>query len=384
MVPIRLELNRKRKHHGIGEFAIAHADWRRLESEYIGFVRQVLGVLEAERPGVQQVLPLSSLSVSVKRYAGKSKFSQPKSPRRYKTLDVPIDEKTSAQVKRAWDAKLRASYDVYSAVRRFLWRHVVHGHQACIASAAAHFWWNMDGESTAAFCPVAGAFIRWRMHWEACGTPRYLFSPMLKDPMGLGGWLASEAPICLAGWNKDSEQWVSDHVLGSHCIGSFWEFLEKSLANVKRNKVSWSKHTHTGRYTSYWAVTGRDTAQCPIRIYEQIRPPFSVSESLRSLPRDRQHRNDHTCPGSNLYSANFAAKHGMLAIVGDGVRLAPDNVELTKPDEDSRRVSAVAHTGDGYMLVPAVPRASRNCRSLVINLSIPRCRQRLQRDTQVH
>lgn len=293
MVPVRLELNRKRKHLGIGEFAISHADWRRLESEYTGFVRQVMGVLDAERPGVQHVLPFGPLTVCIKRFGGKTQLTQSKSPRRYKTPDIPIDQKTSAQVKRAWDGKMRASYDVYNGVRRFLWRHVVRGHQACIASAAAHFWWNMDGDSTAAFCPVAEAFIRWRMHWESCGTPRYLFSPMRKDPMGLGGWLAAEAPICPNGWSKDSEQWVSDHVLGSHCLGSFWEFLEKSNANSKRNKIDWDKHTHTGRYTSYWAVTGRDTAQCPIRIYEQVRSPCAIASSINGRDANRQHMRDH-------------------------------------------------------------------------------------------
>ncbi|QYF93063.1 hypothetical protein KY495_20565 [Massilia sp. PAMC28688] len=293
MVPVRLELNRKRKFLGIGEFAISHADWRRLESEYTGFVRQVVGVLEAERPGVQLVLPLGPLSVSTKRFSGKTKLIQVKSVRRYKSDDVPIDQKTSAQVKRAWDGKMRASYAVYSGVRRSLWRHVVHDHQTCITSAAAHFWWNMDGESTAAFCPVAEAFIRWRMHWESCGTPRYLFAPMRKDPMGLGAWLGAEAPICPPGWTTDSEQWVSDHVLGSHCLGSFWEFLEKAIANAKRNKIAWSKHSHTGRYTSYWAVTGRDTRACPVRIYEQVRPPSALAAVLANLSHNDQHRKDH-------------------------------------------------------------------------------------------
>lgn len=293
MVPVRLELNRKRKFLGIGEFAISHADWRRLESEYTGFVRQVVGVLQAERPGVQQVLPLGPLSVSTKRFGGKTQLTQPKSPRRYKSDDIPIDQKTSAQVKRAWDGKMRSSYAVYSGVRRFLWRHVVQDHQACIASAAGHFWWNMDGESTAAFCPVAEAFVRWRMHWESCGTPRYLFSPMRKDPMGLGAWLGSEAPICPNGWTKEAEQWVSDHVLGSHCLGSFWEFLEKAITNAKRNKIGWSKHSHTGRYTSYWAVTGRDTKICPIRIYEQARTPSALAATLANLDHNRQHRKDH-------------------------------------------------------------------------------------------
>lgn len=293
MVPVRLALNRQRKHLGIGEFAIAHADWRRLESEYTGFVRQVIDVLQSELPGVQQSLPLGPLTVCVKRSAGIGLRTPSKTCRRYRAKEIPIDQQTSVQVKRGWDGKLRGSYNVYSGVRRYLWRHIVHDHQACIASAAAHFWWNMDGESTCAFCPVAEAFIRWRMHWEVCGTPRYLFSPMRKDPMGLVAWLASDAPICPSGWTNDAEQWVSDHVLGSHCLGSFWELLEMALADTARNRINWDKHAYTGRYTSYWAVTGRDTVKSPIRIYEQVRAPCDIAAVLKNLSANRHHSRDH-------------------------------------------------------------------------------------------
>jgi hypothetical protein len=293
MVPVRLALNRKRKHLGLGEFAIAHANWRRLESEYTGFVRQVIDVLEAELPGGQQGLPLGPLTVSAKGPAGAGLRTPSKICRRYRTKEIPIDLKTSAQVKRGWDGKLRASYNVYSGVRRYLWRHVVKGHQNCIAKAAAHLWWNMDGETTCAFCPVAEAFIRWRMHWELCGTPRYLFSPMRKDPMGLSVWLASEAPICPGGWTNDAEQWVSDHVFSGHCLGSFRELLEKAMDDDARNKINWDKHAFTGRFTSYWAISGRDTDKSPIRIYEQVRAPCDIAATINGLRASAQHDRDH-------------------------------------------------------------------------------------------
>lgn len=293
MVPVRLALNRKRKHLGLGEFAIAHADWRRLESEYTGFVRQVIDVLEAELPGGQQGLPLGPLTVSVKRPGAAGLRASAKVCRRYRSKDIPIDLQTSAQVKRGWDGKLRACYDVYSGVRRHLWRHVVKAHQGCIATAAAHFWWNMDGETTCAFCPVAEAFIRWRMHWEFCGTPRYLFAPMRKDPMGLPVWLAAEAPICPSGWTTEAEQWVWDHVFGGHCLGSFWELLEKSIADNRRDKINWDKHVFTGRFTSYWAVSGKNTIKSPIRIYEQIRAPCDCAAALKNVGATREHGRDH-------------------------------------------------------------------------------------------
>ncbi|MBR7745222.1 TniQ family protein [Undibacterium sp. BYS107W] len=293
MVSIRLEINRARKQLGIGEFAVAHADWRRLESEYIGFVKQVVDIMQTELNTSQQSLELGALSFSVKRPHGGGQPLPKKTYRRKATHAIEMDKQNSAHVKMSWDQKLRGSYDVYNGVRRYLWRHVVHQHHRCIARAVKHLWWNMDGESTCSFCPIAEAFIRWRIHWELCGTPQYLFSPMRKDPLGLVAWMASGAPICPVGWTIEAERWVSDNLLGSHCFGSFWEFFEIALKNSKRNRVDWDKHAYSGRYTSYWAIAGSDTLKSPVRIYKQVHTPNEIEDELRNLGSDRHHFMTH-------------------------------------------------------------------------------------------
>lgn len=72
MLPVKMELNRQRKLLGIGEAVFASGDWRRIESEYTGFVIQVLDDLEAERSGVQRALSFDQVSVTVKRTACRS------------------------------------------------------------------------------------------------------------------------------------------------------------------------------------------------------------------------------------------------------------------------------------------------------------------------
>lgn len=289
MVPLRLALNRERKQLGLGEFAIAHPDWRRIESEYIGFVAQVIESLQIIEGVQQQRLPLVSIVVTVKQpIREKDPKGVVKSQRR-RASKVSVDEINSMYVKRNWDEKLKKSYDVYNSVRRHIWRHMVGKHQACIAKCARHLWWNMEGERTCPICPIAEAFIRWRAHWEGCGTPRYLFSPMRKDPMGLVAWLASGAPVCPQGWSIRAEQWVNDHLLGTQCIGSFWEFFETALENEKNGHILWERRVNAGRYSAYWAIVGADTVKSPVCIYHQGYKPNSLAAALRSIDLDRNH-----------------------------------------------------------------------------------------------
>lgn len=291
ILPVKMELNRQRRRLGIGEAVFAPGDWRRIESEYTGFVKQVLDDLESERSGSQRPLTFDQISVTIKRIA--SSTEQPAVKRRKKRPKVLPEIQSSSALKRGWDARLRASYHVYGAVRRHLWRHVVHKHQDCIAAAARHLWWHMEGERTVSFCPVAEAFLRWRMYWEGCGTPRYLLAPMHKDPFGIVGWMAAGAPICPAGWIPDAEQWVSDHVLGRTCLGSFREFLDIAIHNRERDRIHWDSHCLSGKYESYWAVAGQGTHAYPVRIYEQHRIPYEFRTVLGKYRRFRAHRIAH-------------------------------------------------------------------------------------------
>jgi hypothetical protein len=296
MLPVKMELNRQRKLLGIGEAVFASGDWRRIESEYTGFVIQVLDDLEAERSGVQRALSFDQVSVTVMSTVCRPERLGVDRRKRARRAKAPPDIQSSSALKRGWDDRLHASYQLYGAVRRHLWRHVVHEHQDCISTAGHHLWWHMEGEHTASFCPIAEAFLRWRMFWEACGTPCYLFAPMRKDPFGLAVWMASGAPVCPAGWTWEAEQWVSDHVLGRTCLGSFRDFLDIALRDRERDRIDWDGHALSGRYESYWAVAGRDTLACPVRIYEQLCAPYQFRAVLDEHRADHAHHHEHlTC-----------------------------------------------------------------------------------------
>jgi hypothetical protein len=293
MIPLKLELNRRRKALGLGEFSIVPADWQQMKADYTGFVKHVLEFLEPKPPGAQLRIDLNEVSVATKRAWRASTL--PAKSRKLKKIgrDITPDQRTSTHVKQQWDAKLLASYAVYSAVRRYLWRHVVRGHRHCIASTANHLWWHMEGESTVMICPVAEAFVRWRMHWEYCGTPRYLMAPMGKDPMGLVSWLSSEAPICPAGWNRESEQWVSDQLLGARCFDSFQAFVDVALKSRRRKKIKWERDANFGTCVRYWAVTGRDRLGAPTQLFQRVRAAHDFPALIDQQASGRAHRAVH-------------------------------------------------------------------------------------------
>lgn len=293
MVPIKLELNRKRRMLGIGEVVFAAGDWYRIESEYTGFVKQVLDDLEEEGGCHQRALKYDPISVTVKRTEVKLKSTSVDRRPKARRGQAPVDINSSSLLKRGWDGRLRASYLVYSSVRRHLWRHIVHEHQACIAAAGRHLWWRMEGERTVSFCPVAEAFLRWRMYWEGCGTPCYLFAAMRKDPFGLAGWLAASAPVCPPGWAWEAEQWVSDHVLGPTCLASFDDLLDIAIQNLTRGRIEWNGHAISGNHASYWAITGRGTPRYPIKIYEQLHEPYQFPTNMKKFCGNRAHRRVH-------------------------------------------------------------------------------------------
>jgi hypothetical protein len=289
IIPVKMELNRQRRMLGIGEAVFSTADWRRVEAEYTGFVTQALNDLAEDAAGAQRSLQYQQMSLTIKRPTLHARRPIVERRKRARPILVTGQLESSSLLKKSWDDKLRASYLVYSAVRRHLWRHAVRKHRGCAAEAAKQLWWHMEGEKTKAFCPVAEAFLRWRMYWEGSGTPRLLLAPMSKDPLGLISWLGWGAPICPQGWAWEAEQWVSDHVLGRTLLGSFREFLQIALRDHARGKINWHNHALTGKYECYWAIAGKDTHGAPIRIYEQLHTPYQLRTLLGSHA-GRSHR----------------------------------------------------------------------------------------------
>lgn len=191
-------------------------------------------------------------------------------------------------MKRGWDDRLHASYQLYVAVRRHLWRHVVHEHQGCISTAGRHLWWHMEGGTPPAFARspkhscAGGCFGRHvgrlAIYSRRCARIRSAWP---------AGWPpAPRVPIKLGVGNGAMGL---DHVLGRTCLGSFRDFLDIALQSRERGRIDWDGHALSGRYESYWAVVGRDTLACPVRIYEQLRAPYQFRAVLDEHRADRAH-----------------------------------------------------------------------------------------------
>lgn len=290
ILPVKHELNRQRKALGLGEVIMSQSDWRRKESEYTGFVIQVLHALVAEQDEHQRPLPLVPVTevcrgeiaeavIRPKRHRQRAKCRPLKSP--------------STIVKESWDDRLRGLYDVYKGIRRYIWRHIVHDHQACIHAAALKLWWHMEGEVTSPFCPVAETFLRWRMFWEGCGVPGRLLSSLSQAPLGIMGWHAESAPICAPGWSRSSEDWVIERIFANTCISTFRDMAQTALGNVKKQKFVWSRHSMTGNFDFYWAVTGQDSRRKPLRIYLSHKEFDDPIRKLVSYQSDKLHLQRH-------------------------------------------------------------------------------------------
>lgn len=263
--PIKMELNRARKSLALGEVVISKADWRRMEAEYTGFVIQVLHDLQAEVESKQVELPLQSVAEIIL-----GTKSEPPLPRRLR--ECKRRKSKTGGIERfgpsaSWDGRLQHLYDVYKAIRRHLWRHVVRQHQGCIYSMAKHLWWYMEGEVTPHVCPVAEAFIQWRMYWEGTGIPQSLVHTPSKPPYGIMGWQAEAAPVCPVGWSSGAEQWVIDRIFAMSCLANFRDWVNLAYESSSTKQLSWSKHATTGRFEGYWAVTGHDSWKRPLRLF---------------------------------------------------------------------------------------------------------------------
>lgn len=151
----------------------------------------------------------------------------------------------------------------------------------------------MEGEKTVNFCPVAEAFLRWRMYWEGCGAPSHLFSKLSKNPLGLMCWLSDSAPICPKSWTENAELWVTDHIFSRSCLGSFRDRVEIAMQNEANGYIEWNKHDLTGNFESYWAVAGRDIPEYPLRIYEQTHEAYNFEQLFQSYKITQEHRKMH-------------------------------------------------------------------------------------------
>jgi predicted RNA-binding Zn-ribbon protein involved in translation (DUF1610 family) len=210
-------------------------------------------------------------------------------------VDVPLTGTVGSKS----DAELHALKTVYRAVRRRLWRRLVGAHRRCVVAAARHLWWRLDGETTASFCPVAEAFIRWRMVWEGCGTPRYLFSETDREMYGIVGWLSARPSPCPSHWSAATQHWVLAHIFSAACIESFRELLTVAQQNWERGKTYWLRQRTATRYDTYWAVGGSDCTDRPTYVF--VRSPMPAFRPRITEATRRAHFESHKARLATIY-----------------------------------------------------------------------------------
>jgi hypothetical protein len=162
---------------------------------------------------------------------------------------------------------LSALIDTYKAIRRRLWRQVLRKHQRCVRSAAARMGWRVDGQRTGAFCSQALAFIRWRMLWEGCGTPRYLFAQPALEYYGIIGWHLARPCQVPSHWSTPTKAWISSHIFAATCFAAFDEISCWADTACKTGVIDWTRSKSPIDYTCLWAVAGRDCCDRPATIY---------------------------------------------------------------------------------------------------------------------
>jgi hypothetical protein len=200
-------------------------------------------------------------------------------------IETPVkDPARGASRGNGSDPKLLALYPVYQAIRRQLFGRVLSGHRMCIRSAAARIHWDVEGDLIARFCPIAEAFLRWRMYWEGYGVPADLFRRPRHVAYGLRAWLCDGAPIGAEGWTVQGEQWFTHRVFAMQCIRNFYEWLAHCEATPTELPRRWRRADMIGTALTYWAAVGSDTRQEPLRVF------------LDTTYRPTMARNGHTYP----------------------------------------------------------------------------------------
>lgn len=254
---------------------ISKADALRRRAHFHQFVTSMLASVAARRG-----LPQAHLDISDPMVA----YSEPYLPME-KILMTSRVKSNSEEIQA--DALV-----VYRSLRRWIGRRVLCGHRHCVAEAQRHLWWNTEGETTTAFCPVAIAFLRWRMQWEGCRIPAALDQQRrLRTLYGLIGWVYSEAPIPSVLWTEGLTRWLTKHLLGFACLDSFYGWLDSANRSEATGRIFWSHEECRNFNFRHWACSGRGTQDEPGLLYVEMPRDTRELTSLAACSRNHRTRN---------------------------------------------------------------------------------------------
>lgn len=155
------------------------------------------------------------------------------------------------------DEEMSVARQVYQAIKRRL-RHKLGAHRHCSVAACRHIWWDMRGATTARFCPHAAAYIRWRMLWEGCGTPRYLDAARRMEFYGILGWLQARPAPYPDDWPVARKEWMLAHIFASVCLASY-HALQTETASAQGALMVWDAPTSTIQAVTHWVLARADS-----------------------------------------------------------------------------------------------------------------------------
>lgn len=165
--------------------------------------------------------------------------------------------------------ELTVAIKVYRALRRRHWI-ALRNHRKCVRYACQHLWWDIRGQRTISFCAKAGTYIRWRMLWEGCGSPRYLQARRQTPYFGILGWLQARPPPYPDVWGDEQKAWMLSHIFASVCLASF-DAIDLTTAET-RESLCWSAAIKTPFATTHWALCDGETG-IPTTLFLPARRP---------------------------------------------------------------------------------------------------------------
>ncbi len=190
------------------------------------------------------------------------------------------------------DAVYIEAIKLYRAVRRHVEKSVIGQHMRCVRLAKHALWWDIQGEHTVAFCPVAMAFMRWRMQWESRrAVGQFPGSKQTLTMLGIVGWIAAEQPVALPTWRPEFFSWLRCHLLGVDLLDSMSGWITFCQREYSKGYVIWRQDAHEHFARHHWGCCGGGTSGEPGYLFfdEQSRiEPQHISNRSQWIEHFRQ------------------------------------------------------------------------------------------------
>jgi len=259
------EFDRISRLGGQSRFGTSRTDHYTCHGDYSEFVLDVMDILKSDQID-QKRLTFAGVAV-VERNSPQliRKFSDKLAERNY------LKERAKEKEVFAWEKRIDELKDIYKAYRRHVWKHLLAQHRKCVLAVTQALWWNIEGDRTEALCPIALAFIRWRMGWEGISIPRELFGRSKQRLPGLVSWNSSSMTTVGFNWSDDALNWIMQHAFMLSIASRLVQCLEEANDASKRGSVEWLRQDFSCCSGKKWAVTGSDTKMQPLLFFSEVK-----------------------------------------------------------------------------------------------------------------